>query len=250
MRSLFTLTLPHDTEAARVAPLFVLTFISGVYLLRKRWIAKGSRMDVVQFVFTHFSNVCKSINCKVSRKNKKGQEAIARLDSIPSNSILIFTDGSAIPNPGHAGAGAWVSIPGRPPFFLYEPLGHGTNNLGELWAIGMALQFLTDCIVQQDIFIITDSEWAIGKIVKCAPGTPEFDPLVRAIVALTNNLPGKTAFSWVQSHRGLTRNEIADRLAKLGSRKSAQLRMDSKIFNGVFSYSIKQGMMGEDLGDG
>jgi ribonuclease HI len=227
-----------------------MTFISGTYLLRKRWISKGSRRDVVPFMITHFANVSRSISASASRKNKKGLAAVSRLDSVPESSILIFTDGSAIPNPGHTGAGAWVSVPGSDPVLLYESLGHGTNNKGELWAIGMALQYVYDNGFTQNVVVASDSEWAINKIRKCSPGSPELDIIMKSIIALTHSLTGKVDFTWIQSHRGVVRNEIADRLADFGSRRSRQTNAVPKVFEGHFTYCVKLGVMGADLGDG
>ena len=60
--------------------------------------------------------------------------------------IVAYTDGSAQGNPGPAGAGAIVTYPGWGPEAssrhteeLSVGVGAGTNNFGELWAIGMVL---------------------------------------------------------------------------------------------------------------
>ena len=62
--------------------------------------------------------------------------------------VLCSTDGSASPNPGPCGAG--VSIFLKDPDIvldLGESLGHGTNNLAELYALGIAFSELA-CIKQ------------------------------------------------------------------------------------------------------
>ena len=104
----------------------------------------------------------------------------AALSAIPTSAITAYTDGSSFGNPGPSGAGACILIPGlraSEEFHLYEPLGHGTNNLGELWALAMALQFLTRHPLPPDqlIYLISDSLVALaipdtGRGAKDYPG--------------------------------------------------------------------------------
>ena len=68
------------------------------------------------------------------------------LESPPEDAAVYYTDGSASPNPGPCGAGFF-----RPEGPLAEcsaatSLGRGTNNIGELYAMGMALK----CIIQSN----------------------------------------------------------------------------------------------------
>ena len=61
----------------------------------------------------------------------------------PQRSVFCFTDGSASPNPGPSGAGAAVFLrkaDGQAEVIdLGVPLGWGTNNHAEIFAIGMVL---------------------------------------------------------------------------------------------------------------
>ena len=61
--------------------------------------------------------------------------------------ITIFTDGSALGNPGPSGAGAFIFYSEswrRDNEHISVPLGQGTNNIGELFAIGAAFKCLGD----------------------------------------------------------------------------------------------------------
>ena len=61
---------------------------------------------------------------------------------------MVYTDGSAMPNPGPCGAGAFLCFPhGFPsdlPRYLSTALGSTDNGTGEIWAIGMVAQLLLD----------------------------------------------------------------------------------------------------------
>lgn len=68
--------------------------------------------------------------------------------------VTIYTDGSALGNPGQSGAGI-VLLAGEKRKELAVPLGHGTNNTAELWAMIHAVNALkTACTVT----IYTDSQ--------------------------------------------------------------------------------------------
>ena len=91
------------------------------------------------------------------------------LDSIEPRSITAFTDGASKGNPGPCGAGAYVYDNLASPWDQEDSaaLGHGTNNLGELWAIGMAMQIaarrVSTHLQHYDQFrIFSDSQYSIG----------------------------------------------------------------------------------------
>ena len=72
------------------------------------------------------------------------ERIIADIDH--DTTIVAYTDGAAQGNPGPAGAGAIITYPGWGPGAssrhteeLAVGVGTGTNNFGELWAIGMVL---------------------------------------------------------------------------------------------------------------
>jgi hypothetical protein len=66
-----------------------------------------------------------------------GQKLLA---AVPPCALISFTDGSANPNPGPCGGGALLrDATGLWMEEAVAALGQGTNNLGELWGVGMAL---------------------------------------------------------------------------------------------------------------
>jgi len=96
------------------------------------------------------------------------------LNTIEPSSCIFYTDGSARPNPGPCGAGTTMELPMNTHLTnkrldFHAALGHGTNNLGEIWAIGMAIQTLQisttkNLISINSAHIFSDSELAIGAL--------------------------------------------------------------------------------------
>jgi ribonuclease HI len=190
-------------------------FASGNPSLRSRRLAK----ETTALLAKYFPK-------RPASKPKRSVPAEVRqaLAAIPSSAITAYTDGSSFGNPGPSGAGACIRIPGlRAPeeFHLYEALGHGTNNLGELWALAMALQFLASHPLPPliPIFIMSDSRVALavpgnGKAVKNYPGISK---LIQEGFA---QIAHRTTLLWVPGHADIPGNDLADALAKMGSSKS------------------------------
>ena len=109
---------------------------------------------------------------------------------------------------------------------LSQSLGHGTNNIGELWAIGMAAEYLTaHPALLADIVafhFFSDSR----LMVKALLGTAKYvsEPALLAWVlarldALRAHAP--VSVHWLPGHVGVTGNEAADALAGAGAKLSA-----------------------------
>jgi ribonuclease HI len=110
---------------------------------------------------------------------------------------------------------------------LSQSLGHGTNNIGELWAIGMAAGYLTAhpsllaAIVAFHFF--SDSR----LMVKALLGTAKYvsEPALLAwvlarLAALRAHAP--VSVHWLPGHVGVAGNEAADALAGAGAKLSAE----------------------------
>jgi len=132
----------------------------------------------------------------------------------------VFTDGSAVPNPGPGGWGAvWVEdgeIQG-------QRRGHDpdtTNNRMELRALIEAFQMLPEDAVTE---VRTDSRLCVDTITKWAPGWERKGwkrktgpiknlELVQELLALYRARPQCT-LTWIAAHSGNRWNEYADSLA-------------------------------------
>lgn len=243
LASLFTLSSDFGSEeAASLAVQFVLAFVCGIVFLRRQWLAKQSKRCVIPFLAGHMTNYNRAVASRATRKVRRGLASAEILKNVPPTSYLAFTDGSAIPNPGPSGAGVWASIPGNSPIYLYQSLGIESNNNGELWAIGMALQYYIDEKLNCDIVIATDSDWAIGKITKGhrSKGKARHSSTVSAINKLIASINRPIQFIWVHAHSGHAYNEIADHLAKLGSKVSRTSGIPVRdCYHEGFTYVVK-----------
>lgn len=158
-------------------------------------------------------------------------KAIAQLAlDPPTHAITCFTDGSAIPNPGPAGAGMTCEAPSltdsdrRIHFHVAAAIGHGDNNLGEFYAIYMALILLQSMapLIQRTtippLLIFSDSLLAIcyilhGWKLEHAPPIASLTRKLFRILAKQHTI----RLYWVRGHSKVPGNERADKEAKRGA---------------------------------
>jgi ribonuclease HI len=148
----------------------------------------------------------------------------------PPGTLVVFTDGSAAPNPGPAGAGAIFfnssSLTSHPNCPLAAALGITTNNAGELFAVGLSVETANTAGYTGPLRIYTDSKLIQNAINNnTSAGIDNTDLLVRVKRTITIFKRADPANSvrlhWVEAHRGITQNELADKLAGTGSKRSA-----------------------------
>jgi len=143
------------------------------------------------------------------------------------NGLFLYTDGSANPNPGPCGAGILYTRPQRIDRELAIGIGQGTNNLGELWAIGAAIE-LAELEAAQDpllhgcpAYIITDSQYAIGILLE---GWTSKHDLNTAIAESIRRMLRRSRLhwhiNWTPGHAGVPGNEVADAAAGSGAEAS------------------------------
>jgi len=148
------------------------------------------------------------------------------LGSLPASALQIWTDGSSLGQPGPSGAGAIVCPPTGPKIACSTALGWGTNNLGEVWAIGLGLrQASSICNLNpaiDQIHVFSDSEYAIGV---CSKGwcSKEHHTLVSAIRQISRQLMLPISYHKAAAHAGITLNDEADVAAKRGALASKAL---------------------------
>jgi ribonuclease HI len=149
------------------------------------------------------------------------------MDNLPPNALQIWTDGSSLGQPGPAGAGAIVCPPSGSNVTLHSALGHGSNNLAEIWAIGLGL----DCAAGlhaasptafSGIHIFSDSEYAIGT---CSKGwlSKDYHTLTSYIRTLSTQISIPISYHKVAAHAGIPLNDEADAAAKKGALVSKSL---------------------------
>ena len=147
-------------------------------------------------------------------------------ESTPEGALLIYTDGSARPNPGPAGSGVYSLLtPSRPRSF-YANLGYGTNNMAEIFAIGMAIELICKHDALRTLgsryIILSDSSLAIN-VIKNGTKSKDSRELARSVRTKLRGLRIRTQvnFVWVKGHEGISGNEFADTAAAKGASISA-----------------------------
>ena len=161
-------------------------------------------------------------------------DATHLIEHLPKHAIIVYSDGSALGNPGPAGAGAVITYhqPESDPItcHLLHPLGFSTNNAGELWGLGMALShILEDRLFRaaarlSPIFLLTDSLWSTSSLDRGFSKDAVLNSLVVAILALIDRLEvisiRRPRRYWIPGHVEIEGNVIADALALQGSELS------------------------------
>jgi ribonuclease HI len=170
--------------------------------------------------------------------NKKGGKSksqaritgIAQQRAANPTGLTIFTDGSEIKKEGHCGAGLWVTlhtIDINIEINISMALGPGDNNLGEMMGLLVA-NIITNEIITflgktlGDAITFSDSLGCIAYLTTGWPNptTDEVAHKTRKFYRkVTDNLEESRLY-WIKGHDNITGNEIADKLAKLGSRAS------------------------------
>lgn len=128
----------------------------------------------------------------------------------PPNTIVVYTDGGASPNPGPTGA-AFVMVYGSHVLEYWEYLGSATNNVGELTAILRALQHIKKRELK--IVLHSDSSYAIGVSSNTMKAKQNLE-LVNSIKELIAQCPLLTLHK-VKAHVGIALNEHVDALVGL-----------------------------------
>ncbi len=135
----------------------------------------------------------------------------------PEGAVVAYTDGACSGNPGPSGSGAVVYIPDGRSGQASRSLGVATNNVGELDAIGLALDLMEEAGVSRDavVVIYSDSKYARGVLTLGWKAKANRE----LILGLRDRLDLWQALQirWVPGHEGVEGNELADALARDGA---------------------------------
>ena len=140
--------------------------------------------------------------------------------------ITIYTDGSALGNPGRGGYGT-VLISGKYRKELSQGFKYTTNNRMELLAVIAGLETLkkegNNVRVYSDSKYVVDAvekNWIGGWIRKNFKNVKNVD-LWKRFIAI--NKTQNVKYIWVKGHAGIKENEVCDQLAVAAAHSKNQL---------------------------
>lgn len=143
--------------------------------------------------------------------------------------VVCFTDGACSGNPGPCGAGAWLKFPalGDEEETVIErsaALGLGTNNVGEVYAVGLAMDLIMEAKAagtkvheHAKIHILTDSKYTKGMLAlgyKANANLALIEDVKDKLGTVCDHHP--VFIHWVAGHSSIKGNEVADQLAGKG----------------------------------
>ncbi len=137
--------------------------------------------------------------------------------TLSTDALTVYTDGACSGNPGQAGSGVVIMQGGKAVHEISEPLGHATNNIAELTAIKLALEYVgvdhqgTEIKNSVPITLFTDSTYCIGVLTKNWKAKANVE-LIADIKVLLGGFT-KLSILHVKGHSGDIGNELADELA-------------------------------------
>ena len=175
-------------------------------------------------------------------KSRQEENVREMLDNTDDRDVLVFTDGSALGNPGPTGAGAVVYLDGYQsvPVLLKKSVSPMSNNYtGELVGIQIALEFLSEIdhsdLVDRSIHLFTDCQPAIITAFDKKTPTSKIE-IVTKIKECCSHLYFKgnsINVHWVPGHQEIRGNELADKQAKeaaaeVSGKDDIPIEMDKK----------------------
>ncbi len=144
------------------------------------------------------------------------------LRAIPDRTPIIFTDGSALGNPGACGAAAVCNPTGLSdqPIILNKPLSsRSTSYHGGLFALKLAVEFCIDwrkTYNYMEVHILSDCQSAISSVTSSDLHRSYLD-VIDDIRRGEQNLKSQSTtviLHWIAGHVDSNGNELADKTAK------------------------------------
>jgi ribonuclease HI len=159
------------------------------------------------------------------------QDALKYVDSIGS-SVLIYTDGSALGNPGPTGSGAAIYLNGalQEPITACRPVSScSTSYHGELQAIDLAITELLEVTppINRQIHLLSDCQSAL-KVVASPTVPADHNHLHHEIQVKTESLRAQGAeltLKWIAGHIMLDGNDLADTKAKAAAMEAKKTQV-------------------------
>ena len=177
-----------------------------------------SLVETIQFPIQSRQNR-KVAKASISKASAKA-EHLRLVESIATDAdtLRVYTDGSAIPNPGRIGLGVSLVAPNLRRT-ISEPIGIGSNITAELCAIQTALGETLSLVGRYDkLYIFSDCEVAIDWAESKSEPSSNYQVVteIRSLLKVLRRHMNVT-ISWVPGHVGVPGNEEANSAAQRGA---------------------------------
>ena len=154
----------------------------------------------------------RNFECQIMDK----QNAIRSESILNHNTITVYTDGSKLD--GRVGAGFYAEYPSNSPKQAFFHLGiHSTVFQAEVLAISeVAKNLHLEKMHNQNIVVLVDSQAAIKALIKSTVTSITVLNCIRSLNQLGKQ--NHVSIAWIPGHVGVHGNEVADYVAKSGSK--------------------------------
>ncbi len=150
------------------------------------------------------------------------------LSGIQRTTLAIFTDGSALGNPGPCGCSAIIFTNGltHDAITIKRPVArHSTSFHGEIAAIDLALEYTAHATLPgcSTVLIHSDCQAAIESVCN---NSSNHTTLIKSIVSNIRTLSDRgiaVEFCWIPGHAGIAANDLADAAAKSAAEEAQAL---------------------------
>ena len=179
--------------------------------------------------FFYIPNLSVTIPTKFSSDEGEKNYITEIQQDVTTNTMMIFTEGSAQGNPGPTGSGVVIKNPGQhnSPVKLAKAItSWGSSYEGEIEAIKLGTDYAFQNIGQAtSLFVYTDSQSAIKAIMAQSRESYHNETITKIQDNLTqiSSLVEHIKLIYCPAHKGIKENEIADNFTKTASKKAFHL---------------------------
>jgi len=181
-------------------------------------------------IFDEYKSLLAPANRAVKKARDKTQERLdfqSLCETLPLDSIQVFTDGSYFATTEECGAGYLILNKKSFMRFYSVKLDNGTNNTAELSAMNYALRHVIELIrlntITSNIHVLlfSDSQYVLDIISEASNPRANLS-LVRTLMRLVSTIKQTNSIRFIKvpGHANVLENELVDFLAKRGAKGS------------------------------